>query len=170
MDSALSELYGYGNLNQLTSFSRGVLSDANSDGLFDTVSSPSRTQAWSLDALGNWANLTANGTGQSRTHNAQNQVTGVGSTSLTFDANGSMTADESGRTFVYDAWNRLVSVRNTANSPIVGYSYDVLSRRIIEDQPNANTVDHLYYSTDWQVQEERRDGTSSGDVRRQYFW
>ena len=39
VDSALSELYGYDNLNQLASFSRGVLSDANSDGLFDTVAS-----------------------------------------------------------------------------------------------------------------------------------
>ena len=86
------------------------------------------------------------------------------------DANGSMTADESGRIFVYDAWNRLAAVRNTANSPIVGYSYDALGRRIIEDRPNANTVDHLYYSTSWQVLEERRDGTSTGDVRRQYFW
>ena len=158
------------NLNQLTSFSRGVLSDANSDGLFDTVASSSRTQAWNLDALGNWANLTTNSTSQSRTHNAQNQVTGVGSTSLSYDANGSMTADESGRVFVYDAWNRQVAVRNTANSPIVGYSYDALGRRIIEDRPNANTVDHLYYSTSWQVLEERRDGTSTGDVRRQYFW
>ncbi|RLT15988.1 MAG: hypothetical protein DWI24_00475 [Planctomycetota bacterium] len=139
------------NLNQLTSFSRGVLSDTNSNGLFDTVASPSRIQAWSLDALGNWANLTTNSTSQSRTHNAQNQVTGVGSTSLTYDANGSMTADESGRVFVYDAWNRLAAVWNSSNSPIVGYSYDALSRRIIEDRPNANTVDYSYYSTDWQL-------------------
>ena len=48
--TALSELYAYDNLNQLTSFSRGVLSDANSDFVFDTVSSPSRTQAWSIDS------------------------------------------------------------------------------------------------------------------------
>ena len=170
VDSALSELYGYDNLNQLTSFSRGVLSDANSDGLFDTVASSSRTQAWNLDALGNWSTLTTNSTGQSRTHNAQNQVTGVGSTSLTYDANGSMTADESSRVFVYDAWNRLAAVRNSSNSPIVTYSIDALGRRIIEDRPNANTVDHLYYSTGWQVLEERRGGTSSGDIRRQYFW
>ena len=86
------------------------------------------------------------------------------------DANGSMTADESGRIFVYDAWNRLAAVRNSSNSPIVTYSIDALSRRIIEDRPNANTVDHLYYSTGWQVLEERRGGTSSGDVRKQYFW
>ena len=157
-------------LNQLTDFARGTLSDSNSDGILDTVASPSRTQAWDLDAMGNWQSLSTNGTGQSRTHNAQNQVTGVGSASLTFDANGSMTADEAGRTFIYDAWNRLVAVRNSANSPIVTYSIDALGRRIIEDRPNANTVDHLYYSTGWQVLEERRDGTSSGDVRRQYFW
>ena len=170
LDTALSELYSYGNLNQLTSFSRGVLSDANSDGLFDTVASSSRTQAWNLDALGNWANLTTNSTSQSRTHNAQNQVTGVGSTSLSYDANGSMTADESSRVFVYDAWNRLAAVRNTANSPIVGYSYDALGRRIIEDRPNANTVDHLYYSTGWQVLEERGGGIADSNIRRQYFW
>ena len=170
LDTALSELYSYDNLNQLTDFARGVLSDANSDGMLDSVASPARTQSWSLDSLGNWSSLTTNSTGQSRTHNAQNQVTGIGSVSLTFDANGSMTADESGRIFVYDAWNRLAAVRNTANSPIVGYSYDALGRRIIEDRPNANTVDHLYYSPGWQVLEERRGGTSSGDVRKQYFW
>jgi YD repeat-containing protein len=96
LDTALSELYSYDNLNQLTSFSRGVLSDANSDGLLNTVASPSRTQAWNLDALGNWSTITTNSTSQSRTHNAQNQVTGVGSASLTYDANGSMTTDESG--------------------------------------------------------------------------
>ena len=170
LDTALSELYGYDNLNQTTSFSRGVLSDANSDGLFDTVASPSRTQAWNLDALGNWSTFTTNSTSQSRSHNAQNQLTAVGSTTLSYDANGSMTADESGRIFVYDAWNRLAAVRNTANSPIVGYSYDALGRRIIEDRPNANTVDHLYYSTAWQVLEERRGGIADSNIRRQYFW
>ena len=85
------------------------------------------------------------------------------------DANGSMTADESGRVFVYDAWNRLAAVRNLSNSPIVTYSIDALGRRIIEDRPNANTVDQLYFSAGWQVLEERRNGTASGDVRRQYF-
>jgi hypothetical protein len=81
-------------LDQLADFARGVLSDSNSDGILDTVASPSRTQAWDLDAMGNWQSLATNGTGQSRTHNAQNQVTGVGSATLAFDANGSMTTDE----------------------------------------------------------------------------
>ena len=66
-------------LNQLTDFARGVLSDSNSDGILDTVASPSRTQAWDLDAMGNWQSLSTNGTGQSRTHNARNESTGEGS-------------------------------------------------------------------------------------------
>jgi hypothetical protein len=91
---------------ELTDFACGVLSD--SDGILDTVASPSRPQAWDLDAMGNWESLSTNGAGQSLTHNAQNHVSGVGSASLTFDSNGSMTTDDNGNTFTYDAWNRLV--------------------------------------------------------------
>ena len=36
----------------------------------------------------------------------------VGSASLVFDKNGNMTTDEQGRTLIYDAWNRLVTVKN----------------------------------------------------------
>src|SRR5258708_3830687 len=69
VSSAFSELYhangasnGYDNLNQLTDFARGTLSDTNSDGIPDTVSSASRTQNWSMDALGNFSSVTTNGT------------------------------------------------------------------------------------------------------------
>ena len=102
LSSGYGELYDYDDLNQLTDFARGVLSDSNSDGILDTVASPSRTQAWDLDAMGNWQSLSTNGTGQSRSHNAQNQVTGVGSATLAFDANGSMTTDEFGAVQPYD--------------------------------------------------------------------
>ena len=84
MDTALSDLYDYDDLDQLTDFARGVLSDANNDGILDTVASPSHTQAWDLDAMGAWQSLSTNVAGQSRTHNAQNQVTVVGSATLTF--------------------------------------------------------------------------------------
>ena len=170
VDAALSDLYEYDNLNQLTDFALGTLSDSNSDGILDTVASPSRTQAWDLDAMGNWQSLSTNGTGQSRTHNAQNQVTGVGSATLAFDANGSMTTDQNGNTFTYDAWNRLVKSVDGSSVTKAEYAYDALGRRIVENRPVASTTDHLYYSTGWQVLEERRGGTSSSDVRRQYLW
>ena len=80
--------------DQLTDFARGVLSDSDSDGIHDTVASPSRTQAWDLDAMGAW---------QSRTHNAKNQVTGVGSATLAYFSYGSMTTDH-----LYDSTGRQV--------------------------------------------------------------
>jgi hypothetical protein len=75
VNTAFGELYhascaglGYNNLNQMTDFARGVLSSSGG-GVLDTVASPTRTQDWSLDPLGNWASLTTNGTAQTRTTN-----------------------------------------------------------------------------------------------------
>jgi len=56
---------------------------------------------------------------------------------LTYNNNGSMTTDDLGRTLVYDAWNRLVSV--TSELMQIDYEYDGLNRR------NVTTRD-LYYS------------------------
>jgi RHS repeat-associated protein len=98
-----------------------------------------------------------------RTHNLQNQVTGVGSASLSFDANGNMTEDEQGRTFIWDAWNRLVEVKQ-GSTTLVEYRYDGLKRRIIED--DGTTEKHLYYSDQWQVLEER----GGGNAVTQYVW
>src|SRR5207248_820300 len=79
----------YDKLNRLTGFRRGTLSSSGNNvwGL-DTVSSASRSQSWSLDALGNMPTVTTDGTPVSRTHNDGNQLTDVGGTGLEFDANG----------------------------------------------------------------------------------
>jgi hypothetical protein len=111
LNNSFDELYhangasnGYDQLNQLTDFRRGALSDSNSDGIPDTVTTASRTQGWSLDAVGNWTTLTTDGSPQARTHNSQNQVTRVGGSSLTFDNNGNTSTDENGKTLSFDAW------------------------------------------------------------------
>src|SRR5207253_8549196 len=69
LNSAFSELYhvngasnGYDGLNQLTAFSRGTLSDTNSDGVPDTISSPSHSQSFSMDVAGNFSSVTTDGT------------------------------------------------------------------------------------------------------------
>lgn len=162
LSSGNSELYhtngasaGYDLLNRLTDFRRGTLSDVNSDGVYDTVSSASRTQSFSLDQLGNWNSLTTNGTAQSRTTNSKNEVTAVGGNSLTFDNNGNTTQDETGKKYVYDAWNRLVAVKNSGGTTLATYKYDALGRKIVEN-PGAAT--DLYYggTDDWQVLEEKQ--------------
>src|SRR5262249_25838487 len=100
-----SEVYQLNGLQELTNFERGTL-NSTKDGISGTAS---RTQNWDLDGLGNFNSETTDSVEQDRTHNAQNQITDIsGAGTVSYDANGNMTADGSGNIFVYDAWNRLV--------------------------------------------------------------
>lgn len=49
-----------------------LLSDTNSDNIPDTVTTASRTQSLSFDALGNWSSVTTDGNTQTRSYNRQN--------------------------------------------------------------------------------------------------
>src|SRR5439155_6168277 len=110
------------------------------------------SQSWSLDVMGNFASQTTDGTAVSRTHNKQNEISTVGSATLTYDANGSMTTDELGRTLIYDAWNRLVQIKDSSGTTLYTYSYDALGRRVSETVPGTPATTHdLYYSAAWQV-------------------
>src|SRR5206468_3055294 len=117
-------LAGYDQLNQLTDFSRGTLSDTNLDGVPDTILVPSHGQSWTLDALGNWTSVTTDGSTQNRTANQQNEITSIsGQTTPAFDANGNMTGDQAGKTLVVDAWNRLVAYKS-GSTILVSYAVD----------------------------------------------
>src|SRR5207245_2134220 len=113
---------------------RGTLSASTQGGPLDTVASPSATESWNLDALGNWSSFTTNGVSQTRTANQQNEMTTVGSQTLSFDANGNTTVDDHGQHETYDAWNRLVKVASSGGVTLATYSYDALGRRIIENE------------------------------------
>lgn len=175
VDTGYSELYhangaanGYDNFNQLVAFTRGTLSDTNNDKVPDTVTSATQSQSWQLDLLGNWTTLTTGTTqpvSQSRNYNQQNELTSIaGQTNPTYDANGNMTGDETGKTLVYDAWNRLSQVKS-GSTVIVTYSYDPLGRRVREQR--ATGITDFYYSADWQVLDERQGDTR---VKAQYVW
>jgi RHS repeat-associated protein len=72
--------------------------------------------------------------------------------------------DETGRQFVYDAWNRLVEVKDAAGATLKSYAYDGLHRRV-QEIANGVTTD-LYYSDGWRVLEER----VGGQTTVQYVW
>jgi RHS repeat-associated protein len=151
---------GYDNLNQLVAFARGTL-NAN----HDTISSPSHTITWSLDALGNFSSTTTDGgSAVNNSFNKQNEETAAGAANLTFDNNGNTTTDDQGKTLVYDAWNRLVAYKN-GGTTLESYKYDSLNHRIIQ---NPGTATDLYYSSAWQVLEERTGGVSTATI--QYIW
>jgi RHS repeat-associated protein len=152
---------GYDQLNQLTNFSRGVLSSGNS-----TIASPTHSQSWTLDAAGNWTSVTTDGTVDNRTYNRQNEITSVTQppslSNPAFDSNGNMTQDELNRNLVFDAWNRYVLYKQGTQN-LIAYAYDALGRRIFE---NPNSPRTLYYSSSWQVLEEDVNGAA----QVQYVW
>ena len=144
VDAALSALYhassgaagddntAYDPLGRLTGFVRGILSSSGNNGsALDTVASPSRSQSWQLDALGNWTSQSSDGTTTTRTFNAQDQTTGDSrGAAPAYDANGNTTADN-GQVVTYDAWNRPTVVA-AAGATLAQYRYDALGRRIAE--------------------------------------
>jgi YD repeat-containing protein len=162
VNSAFGEVYTYDGLNQLASFDRGTLNGTKT-GITGTVA---RSQSWGYDALGNWDSVTTDSSTQTRSANAQNEVTSVsGATTPTYDANGNMTQAETGLRFTYDAWNHLVAVKNSAGTTTLEtFAYDGLSRRVA-NMVSSTTTD-LYFSAAWQVLEEK----VGGNVSARYVW
>ena len=161
VNTAFGELYSYDGLNQVASFDRGTLNGTKT-GL---SGSAARTQAWDYDALGNWDSVTTNGTAQTRSANKQNEITSIGSlTTPTYDANGNMTGDEGGKQFVYDAWNRLVKVKNSGGTTLKTLAYDGLGRQV--SSTVSGTTTDLYYSAQWQVVEEK----VGSNTTNRYVW
>ena len=154
MNSAYSEGYTYDGL----------------DRLIDTTRGPSNTdyQNWTLDQLGNWTGFDDNGTPQTRTADAANQIQSIDSQDTTgwYDANGNMIFDGT-YNYTYDAWNRLVQVTQTVDettTTIATYAYDGNNYRVSKTV-GATTTDY-YYNTSWQVVEEQQGGTMTA----QYVW
>jgi RHS repeat-associated protein len=160
----------YDPLNRLVSYKRGTLSSSGNNGSsLDTVITNTASQNYSLDAVGNMSSVTTNGTSQSRSANSQNQYTTVGSSTLAYDSNGNTTTDETGKQYVYDAWNRLVAVKDTVangSGTLETFAYDGRGYRITETVTSTSTTTNLYYSSQWQVIEERQGGTTT----TQYVW
>ena len=162
LDSAYSETYTYDSLNRLTSVTRGGAS----------------YQSWNLDTQGNWSSFTSNGTTQTRTANAQNQITGISGTTTTpvYDSNGNMVTDQSGDTLIYDAWNRLMEVKNASGQVIAQYTYNAQSYAVTATYPQgtsqlpAGTTNYLYYTSSWQLIEVRIGGTAAANVTVQMVW
>jgi RHS repeat-associated protein len=149
VNSSFDETYTYDGLNQLATFAQGS----------------SHTQDFNYDSLGNFDSVTTDGgTPQTRSANNQNEITSIsGATTPTYDADGNMTGDQTGLTFVYDAWNRMVAVKS-GGTTLETFSYDGENRRVTNTI--SGTTTDLYYSSQWQVLEEQQSGS---DVSR-YVW
>ncbi len=195
LTSGQDELYGYDQVNRLVAFQRGEL-NATKDGITGT---PVKAEEWGLDTTGNWDAFLQKTSGttdldQARTHNPVNEITAITAATGTdwadpvHDRNGNMTtipkpaALADGLTATYDAWNRLVEVKDGA-TVIARYEYDGLNRRIkshIDSGAPSNTsgIDtyvHYYHNSAWQILETRQSDTPSAQPealqpKHQYVW
>ena len=162
LDSAYSQTYTYDSLNRLTSATQGGAA----------------YQSWNLDAQGNWSSFTNNGSTQTRTANQQNELTSVSGTSATptYDANGNMISDQNGDTLIYDAWNRLVEVKNSSGQVIAQYTYNAQGYLVSQSYPVGGTgvpagqINYIYYDSQWQAIETRTGGTANSNVTEQMVW
>ncbi len=119
VNTEFGELDTYDGLNELATFERGTLNGTDT-GITGT---PSATQNFTTDGVGNFTSVVTTGTTQSRTENAQNEITSVsGATTPVYDANGNMIVDQNGNQLIYDAWNRLVTVKNSSGVTLESFS------------------------------------------------
>ena len=165
-NTSMSELYSFDKLGQLTSFKRGTLNSGHT-----AITSPSVSETWTYDALGNHtqdSTTTSGTTTVNSTFNDDNQITAMsGYTTPTYDADGNMTKDQNGLQYVYDAWGRLVKVKNAAGtSTLETYTYDGLGDRMTNTV--GSTTTNFYYSTEGQVLEEQ--AASTGYFTQRYVW
>ena len=134
VNSSFSENYTYDGLSRLTAVSRGTSS-----------------QAFNLNNIGAMNSVTTNGTVQNHTTNDENQIINIGSSTISYDANGNVTTDDHGNTLVYDAWNRLVEVKASNGTIIAGYTYDGYGR--MTSETNVTTTTDFYYTGTQDIEE-----------------
>ncbi len=125
----LSEQFTYDNGYRLTNYKRGP------------VGSPVIQNSYTYDAVGNRTAANLNGAATTYAVNNLNQLTGVNSTSFTFDDRGNLTYDG---TFykTYDAENRLIK-DSSSPSTVITYGYDAINRRVTKTI-NGNTLKYTY--------------------------
>ena len=144
-ESTESELYSYDGVYRLDDFERGQLNSSKDD-----ITSPTRTQAWTLDQLGNWDDTTIDGATETRSHNSVNELTdrtpsGGSQIDLSYDDAGNLAQEGSSDgdyKYVYDYKNRIVEVKENQSgtwTTVAEYDYDAKGRRIVKDVSNSGT-------------------------------
>ncbi|MDR1492866.1 MAG: RHS repeat-associated core domain-containing protein [Planctomycetaceae bacterium] len=179
---SFDELYSYDGVNQLIDMQRGTLG-ANKTSIVSQYKN--WEEQFAFDATGNFANYKQDSTGdgtfelnQSRTHSQANEILTIGgsSSNILSDKNGAMTKCvkpdnwSSNYNLTYDAWNRLVGVKDSNNSTkIADYQYNGLNHRVVKKTYASGTLSEtrlFYFNQNWQCLEEYVDSTCN----MRYIW
>ena len=175
--SGQDEAYGYDGLYQVIRDAVGTL-NTNRTAIGGV---PGEAEGFAYDPTGNWLGYRkeANGTAvldQSRSNNKDNQLTQIDGSGalLSYDraGNATKTAPGTGADWtkyyqpVWDAWDRIVEVKDESGTSVQKNAYDGLTRRITKEA--SSVVTHTYWSDLWKPLEERIG--SSTTASRSYLW
>lgn len=180
--TGFDEQYTVDNLNRLTQMKRGTL-----NGSHVIPGTPVKQQDWGLDPVGNWNKFAVETAGtavldQTRAASTVNEITSIGTgtgglpvwATPSYDAAGNMTGFvnpaklTANLTGIYDAWNRLVAVKD-GSSFVAAYAYDGLRRRVVKKTYTGGTLKEtrdFYFSDQWQVLSE----AVGGKADKTYAW
>ncbi|MDF1812730.1 MAG: hypothetical protein P1V20_10965 [Verrucomicrobiales bacterium] len=168
--SGQDEHYQYDDLYQVTDFARGNI-NLNQTAIGGI---PDYEQNFTYDPTGNRDRYTTHEDGsevldQTRAHNQDNQITQIdgSNTGILYDRAGNalqMPPDKDGDWSKYykltwDAWNRLVTIKDEADATVADYQYDGTTRRTLKAV--SGTTTHFYYNNLWKCVEERIDTAST---------
>jgi RHS repeat-associated protein len=171
------EAYAYDGLYQVKRDAVGTL-NTNRTAIGGT---PKEDETFTYDPVGNWLAYQKNANGsavidQTRSNNRDNQLTQIDESSqgIEYDRAGNAIKIRPGAggdwnkhfTLVWDAWNRLVEVKDENGVTVQKNAFDGLSRRITTE--SGGTVTHTYWSDRWKPLEERVDSATSPS--RSYLW
>jgi RHS repeat-associated protein len=172
--------YNHNNVNELTSIAAGgatrFQATTNKALKSATVNSFPATFTWSQEFNGNAVLASgANNVPVSATDGASNVVTnnyqvgirGPGTTSLTFDANGSMTSDGV-KTFAWDADNRLIKITYPGSGNFSEILYDAsgIKGQITETVASSLASTKQFLNAGSRISEER---DASSNVVKKFF-
>ena len=142
---------------------------------------PGEEEGFAYDPTGNWLGYVKSEDGatvldQTRANNKDNQLTQIDGSSalLSYDRAGNAlkvppgVGSDWGKCFqpVWDAWNRIVEVKDENGDTVQKNAYDGLFRRITKE--SGGEVTHIYWSDRWKPLEERID--SQATAARSYLW
>jgi RHS repeat-associated protein len=108
-----------------------------------------------------------NGAISTKTYQVTVTDSGVNRT-LTYDANGNLTNDGNGKTYTFDAANRMVSCTQTINGvqTVTGFVYDGWGHRVQETSNGAVVKQWVWRLVDWQPCEER---DANNNVMKRFY-
>ncbi len=160
-DPTRSEAYQLDPLYRLIGYDTGLL-------VGNVIPLPVLEVDYGLDSVGNWNSKTTGGVPEARAHNVMNEVTLIGATGISHDAQGNLT-DDGSYAYAYDEEQRLVEVVRKSDNQVVGvYSYDALSRRVVQISNPSGVPVETRFVYDRAREIEEQDGV--GATRASYIY